>query len=221
MPGLTGVVTPDDARLVAIGERLDSLVDFVKKGKKNTDGPEASEEEQARQWACLVMQTDEGDERRGTPRGAVVESPPQPSRWKLKVIESMKHAPEGWSAAGFDDSAWMETTLPKSWRMYHTAHLRTDFQVDDKSRFDGLRLHSWALRQQGMEIYLNGTLIAKINGTGNSTHIGEELKASALKHLKTGTNTLAIKTRHNWSWGHGQLSVYNNGFDFNLDARLK
>ncbi|MFU8847204.1 MAG: DUF6288 domain-containing protein [Opitutales bacterium] len=220
LPGLSGVVAPDDARLVAIRERLEGPFDLVKKSKKNSDAPQASEEK-ARQWACLVMQTEEGDSRRGAPRGPLVESPPQPSVWKLKVIESMKHAPEGWSAAGFDDSAWRETTLPKSWRLYHTALLRTDFQVDDKSRFDALRLHSWVLRQQEMEIYLNGTLIAKVNGTGNSTHIEEELKASAFKHLKTGTNSLAIKTRHNWRWGHGALRVYNNGFDFNLDARLK
>lgn len=221
LPGLTGVVAPDDARLVAIRERLDGLGDSAKKDKKTPSQAEVNEAEEARQWICLIMQTEEGDSRRGVPRGEVVESPSEPSLWKLKVVESMKQAPAGWSASGFDDSAWLITTLPKSWRMYHTGLLRTDFHVDDKSRFDGLRLHSWVLRQQEMEIYLNGALIAKINGTGNSTHIGEELKPSALKHLKTGTNTLAIKARHNWRWGHGALSVYNNGFDFNLDARLK
>jgi hypothetical protein len=221
LPGLTGVVAVDDARLAAMRERLDGLGDTVKQDKKTPHKAAVDEAEETRQWVCLIMQTEEGDSRRGVPRGTVVESPPEPSLWKLNVVESMKQAPAGWTAAGFDDSAWLVTTLPKSWRMYHTGLLRTDFHVDDKSRFDGLRLHSWVLRQQEMEIYLNGTLIAKINGTGKSTHIGEELKPSALKHLKTGTNTLAIKTRHNWRWGHGALRVYNKGFDFNLDARLK
>jgi hypothetical protein len=167
------------------------------------------------------MEEGTGD-KRGAPRGEFITAPgQQPNSWKIMVIESMNQAPDGWSAPSFDDAAWPETTLPTSWRMYHTALLRTRFQVDDIDRFDALRLHSWVLRQQEMEIYLNGTLIGKINSTLNSVHIGKELKASALKHLKTGQNVLAIKTRHNWRWGHGGMKVYNGGFDFNLDARLK
>jgi len=145
----------------------------------------------------------------------------KPSLWRLKVLENMNLAPENWHEPAFDDSDWLETELPISWRMYHTALLRTTFNVDDKSRFDALRLHSHVLRQQGIEIYLNGELIAKINGVGRSSMSESELKESALKHLKNGKNTLAIKTRHNWRWGMAFMKVYNDGFDFNLDARLK
>jgi hypothetical protein len=115
----------------------------------------------------------------------------------------------------------METTLPTTWHMFHTALLRTRFHVEDKDRFDALRLCSWILRQQEAEIYLNGELIAIINNAGNTTNFMKEFKPVALKHLKNGENTLAFKSRHNWRWGHGQLRVYNGGFDFNLDARLK
>ena len=116
----------------------------------------------------------------------------------------------------------METELPISWRMYHTALLRTTFNVEDRNVFDALRLYAWVFRQQAIEIYLNGEIIGKINcierKTGNITN---DFKDSALKHLKNGENTLAITTRHNWRWGMLYMSVYNDGFHFNLDARLK
>jgi hypothetical protein len=134
----------------------------------------------------------------------------------------MNQAPKGWSDVKFDDTAWLETDLPTSWRMYHTALMRTTFNVEDKSRFDALRFHAWVLRQQNMEIYLNGELIGIVNGViGDATTMESEFKPVALKYLKNGQNTLAIKTRHNWRWGHGGMIVYNGGFDFNLDARLK
>jgi hypothetical protein len=280
LPGLVGVMAPDDERLVAKQKRLEELAGLIAKGKnakdiagktgnldvdialvgkmiqagerdaaiayiedlqsnigaedkrlralqdmakgKGSGEPAKKQEEDPRQWACLVMEDGTGDNKRGAPRGPVIKTPEQqPNLWKIKVVENMNQAPDGWSAPSFDDAGWPQTTLPKSWRMYHTALLRTRFHVDDKERFEALRLHSWVLRQQEMEIYLNGTLIGKINSTGNSTHIEKEFKASALKYLKTGENVLAIKTRHNWRWGHGAMMVYNGGFDFNLDARLR
>ena len=77
------------------------------------------------------------------------------------------------------------------------------------------------MRQQAIEIYLNGELIGKINGATNSTEIQNDFKKAALTHLRNGKNTLAIKTRHNWRWGGRDMRAYNGGFDFNLDARLK
>lgn len=173
-----------------------------------------------RQWACLIMQDNRG-RNDGAPRGAVATAPDAPNLWKLRVVESIRQAPEAWSEAVFDDSDWHSITLPNSWRLYHTALLRTHFEVEDKEQFDALRLHSWVLRQQGVAIYLNGELIAKINGAGKTGHIAKVLKSSALQHLKNGRNTLAIKTRQNWRWGRMFMDVYNDGFDFNLDARLK
>jgi hypothetical protein len=198
-------------------KRLTALQDLAKgKGSAEPDKPQ----EEAQQWVCLVMKADNG-EKGGLPRGAFITKPDQPNLWKIKVFESMNQAPKGWAATTFDDAAWPETTLPKSWRMYHTALLRTRFQVDAKDRFDALRLHSWVMRQLDIELYLNGTLIGKINSAANTHHFEKEFKASALKYLKTGENVLAIKTRHNWRWGQRGMHVYNGGFDFNLDARLK
>ena len=84
-----------------------------------------------------------------------------------------------------------------------------------------LRLDAWVLRQQGIEIYLNGELIGKVSHVGKLTTTENLFRASALKHLKNGKNALAIKTRQNWRWGRSFMKVYNDGFDFNLDARLK
>jgi sialate O-acetylesterase len=200
-------------------KRLRALQDMAK--GKGSGASATQQQEDLRQWACLVME-DGVPGKGGTTRGPFIKTPEQqPNLWKIKVVENMKQAPDGWSAPAFDDTTWPETTLPKSWRMYHTALLRTRFLVDDKERFDALRLHSWVMRQQEMEIHLNGSLIGKINSTENSAHIQKEFKTSALKYLKTGENLLAIKTRHNWRWGAGAMTVYNGGFDFNLDARLK
>jgi len=181
--------------------------------------------EKPRLWECLVMDNQVKDPKKiqmGVNKVPILTSKlEKASTWKLNVIEDMNQAPADWFKPKFDDSQWLETTLPTSWRMYHTALLRTNFKVDDKDRFDGLRLRSWIMRQQNVQIYLNGELIAKINGAVDAGDIEQEFKAAALKHLKNGENKLAITTRHNWRWGAGGLVVYNGGFDFNLDARLK
>ena len=225
MAGLKGVLPEDDARLTALEVMLaDTTVVIQPDPEPEPEtAEEESQEEAPRQWVVLVMEsdTDKADKRRGDRRGPVITAEDQqPNRWRLEVIEGMNHAPEGWFKPEFDDSKWLETNLPTSWRMYHTALLRTRFHVEDKDIFDGLRMHSWILRQQNVNIYLNGELIAKVSGAGNRTNFEAEFKSSALKPLKNGENTLAITARQNWRWGHGALSVYNGGFDFKLDARL-
>jgi hypothetical protein len=105
--------------------------------------------------------------------------------------------------------------------MYHTALLRTTFTVKDKKAFDGLRFRAWLFRQQGIEIYLNGKLIGKVNNLEEKTgNVDADFNDSALKELKNGENTLAITTRHNWRWGMLSMAVYNDGFGFMLDGRL-
>lgn len=218
LPGLAGVTPADDQRLLALQK---SLADV--KAPKASKPKKAPSTERQPDWVCLAMESDHPRKSdHGSPRGPVrkVEKP-APNLWKIKTVESMSQAPEGWANPGFDDAAWPETTLPKSWRMYHTALLRTRFSIESKDQFDALRIYSWIQWQQDIEIYLNGALIAKINGGADTPNISQELNASALKHLKDGENTLAISTRHNWRWGSGGLVVYNGGFDFNLDARLK
>ena len=218
LAGVKGVMAADDERLIA----LQKLLADVKPPKVIPPKKAVSTERQP-VWECLVMEA-KSPSGSNDPnlRGPVsIPKTQEPNLWKLKVVESISQAPEGWFKAGFDDASWPGTTLPTSWRMYHAALLRTRFTIDNKNKFDALRLYSWPQWQQEIELYLNGTLIAKINGGGDTGNIAQELKASALKQLKNGENILAIKTRHNWRWGSGGLVCYNNGFDFNLDARVK
>ena len=148
--------------------------------------------------------------------------PEEANLWAMRVLEDLNQAPEGWMQPGFDDSDWPTTHLPISWRMYHTALLRTTFNVEDKDAWDGLRFRAWLFRQQNIQIYLNGELIGKVNNMEKKTgNVDAEFKESALKHLREGENTLALTTRHNWRWGMLFMTVYNDGFGFRLDARLK
>jgi len=220
LAGLQGVLPVGDERVTALEAKL-ADVKAPPMAKAATTEPA----EKPRLWECLVMDNQVKDPKKiqmGVNKVPILTSKlEKASTWKLNVIEDMNQAPADWFKPKFDDSQWLETTLPTSWRMYHTALLRTNFKVDDKDRFDGLRLRSWIMRQQNVQIYLNGELIAKINGAVDAGDIEQEFKAAALKHLKNGENKLAITTRHNWRWGAGGLVVYNGGFDFNLDARLK
>jgi sialate O-acetylesterase len=175
-----------------------------------------------REWVRLVTETTTGNSRQQGKMAPVVSGPEKSSVWKINVVEDLAQAPEGWTSPKFNDADWKETTLPISWRMYHTALLRTTFNVKDKAAYDGLRLYAWVFRQQGIEIYLNGEMVGKVNNIEKKTgDITNEFKESAMKHLKNGENTLAVTTRHNWRWGMLFMRVYNDGFDFNLDARVK
>lgn len=197
----------------------------LQKAEADAEAAEAARLAEAakRDWVRLVVERsgDDGNKPKGA--GPAVKSlPDKASVWTIDIVEDMSQAPEGWSEPEFDDSAWKQTELPVSWRMYHTALLRTTFNIADKNDFDALRLYAWVFRQQGIEIHLNGELIGKINNIEQKTgDITSDFKESALKHLRTGENTLAISTRHNWRWGMLSMKVYNDGFDFNLDARLK
>lgn len=245
LPGLKGILPDNDPRLaevekaIAAGkqsasgqarvatESAEDVEDADAAAKKAEEAAAAAETARLaaaakRDWVRLVTERFEADGKPKKNAGpAVTSRPDKPSQWKIQVVESMAQAPEGWTEPKFDDSSWQETELPVSWRMYHTALLRTTFNVEDKKAFDALRLYAWVFRQQGIEIHLNGELIGKINNIENKTgDITNDLKESALKHLKNGENILAISTRHNWRWGMLSMSVYNDGFDFNLDARL-
>jgi len=240
--GLTGILPEGDPRLAEIKAVIASAKPSALYGAQvaaeSGDEPEdadaaalkAEQEVEAakvarlaaakRDWVRLVAELNADSGQGAGPK--VVALPEQPNTWKMLVVESQSRAPEGWATPDFDDSQWKATTLPISWRMYHTALLRTTFDVQDKTVFDLIRLYAWVFRQQGIEIYLNGELIGKINNIEQKTgDIEQEFKAVALTHLKTGENTLAISTRHNWRWGMLSMKVYNDGFDFNLDARLK
>jgi sialate O-acetylesterase len=214
MPQLKAVMPDGDARFDALAKAVASAKPAppVMNETKETEAAEAE-----RQWTCLV--TERAPAKQKNPvLGKVAED--QATVWRIQVVENMSQAPNGWAEPRFDDSGWGQTTLPISWRMYHTALLRAKFNVQDKKAFDLLRFRGWFFRQQAMEIYLNGELIGKVNNLEKKTgNVDGEFKASALKHLKNGENTLAITTRHNWRWGMLFMRVYNDGYGFMLDAR--
>ncbi len=204
--GLKGKARPDDKKLYAAEQR--ALQPVTRQDAKPAE---------PREWKCLVTEIPVGKDKS---LGKVPAE--EASKWRMKVVESAEQAPEGWMVPRFDDSEWEETNLPISWRMYHTALLRTKFAVDNKNKFDGLRMRGWLFRQQGIEIYLNGKLIGKVNNLEKKTgNVEAEFKESVMKRLKNGENTLAVTTRHNWRWGMLFMHVYNDGFGFRLDARMK
>lgn len=214
--GLEGILPESDPKLKKMKATLASVTAPPKTRPKKA----AATEEKPRNFKRLVMERTPQDRRYKPPENTkLLEAP---SDWKINVVEDMTQAPKGWTQPDFDDSSWMTTTLPISWRMYHTALLRSKFYVEDPKSLDLLKFQAWVFRQQGIEVYLNGNLIGKINNIERKTgNIENEFKSSALKHLKKGENTISITTRHNWRWGMLFMKVYNDGFDFNLDARLK
>jgi len=218
---IKGIMPQGDERLAAI----EKAIAAVKTDKKPaTAGRTKTNEdtEEKREWDCLVTEiaTAKSKGKGEFLPGKVPQE--EASAWRIEVVEDLSQAPDGWTQPEFDDSDWGETHLPISWRMYHTALLRTRFTVKDKKAFDLLRLRGWFFRQQNMEIYLNGELIGKVNNLEKKTgNVAAEFKESALTHLKNGENTLAVTTRHNWRWGMLFMTVYNDGYGFRLDARKR
>lgn len=213
---MKGIMAAGDDRLAEIEKAIAAVKPAAKPAAKAATKPETAEAK--REWDCLVTEIATGRSKASPGKVA----PEQASKWRLKVVEDMSQAPEGWTKPAFDDAGWYETHLPISWRMYHSALLRTTFTVKDKAAYDGLRLRGWFFRQQGMEIFLNGELVAKVNNLEQKTgDVEAEFRESVMKKLRDGENTLAIGTRHNWRWGMLSMHVYNDGYGFRLDARRK
>jgi len=243
LPHLRQIMHPADGRLAAIETLIDATTQGVAhtgtteepeetdevvtatdmlKAKEAADAARleddgsAAEPEAEGEWVCLVTEERTGRSQQGKGKVPAEEA----SLWRMKVVESLAVAPAEWFLPAYDDSAWGQTTLPISWRMYHTVLLRTTFLVDDPKLWDGLRFRAWLFRQQGIEIYLNGHLIGRVNNLdGKTGNVEANFLDSAVKHLRQGENTLAVTSRHNWRWGMLFMRVYNDGFGFRLDAR--
>jgi len=228
LPQLKGVVAEDDPRLEAIVKVLDSpevaaLANRESNALRNESRARDAERKRkakatdTREWAHLTTQVIT-DRRRVSP-GQVEEE--DATKWRMKVVESIKHAPEGWTQPGFDDTEWPETTVPISWRLYHTTLFRGRLNIDDKKKFDMLRLRGTFFRQLNVKLYINGVLVAQIDNIGSP--VNAELTDLAMKVLKNGENTIALTMRHNRRWGpmRGKYTtVSHNGAGFSLDARL-
>lgn len=239
LPQLEGVVSPGNERLTVISNKLKDtaskdaiskdMARYKEKMKKlqfDMSIPKPAVEDESR-WTCLTPHSDlVGASFRSTP-GKVSEE--DATRWSMKVVESMKVAPEGWANRDFDASSWTETSLPISWALNHTALFRTTFEVKNRKDIEALRIRLWTYRQQNVQVFINGQLVAKVNKSSNNNVTTSQLSEQAVQALKTGKNTIAVTTRHNWRWGSymggdgtdRRNSVRNNGFTLLLYALKK
>lgn len=239
LPQLKGVLAQGNARLAAINDKLTdpSVKDAISKDKARYNAamdsldfdvsiPKPSDEDEAG-WVCLTPQSSLYGRSFKGGDGSVGDE--LATKWRIKIVESMDQAPEGWTERGFDASSWGETALPIAWAINHTALLRADFNVEDKKAIEALRIRLFTYRQQNIQVYINGQLAAKVNEASNNTTTTALLTDAALRLLKNGSNTIAVTTLNNWRWGSYMTkfetdennSVRNNGFTMLLDARKK
>jgi hypothetical protein len=142
--------------------------------------------------------------------------------WRMKTVETIELAPEGWTEPKFDDSGWTETTLPISWHLNHTAILRVPFEIDNKRNVKALRLNQYAFRQDAIKVYINGEPVAMISESGGGSQVIVPLNDHALKLLKNGRNVLAATYKNTWRWGRyfrGADSVYQGGVRLDLEMQ--
>ena len=230
LPQLKAVMPEGSAELEAIGKELSdpSLKQLIAQQKKDYSAyikslapqhPDAREsgEGDGAVWKSLVSREDFKRKVKG----------PEATTWRMKVVESLSTAPEGWMKKGFDDSQWTETTLPISWHLNHTALFRAPFEITDKRKVKALRLSQYAFRQEEMQVYINGGLVAKISASGGGSGITIPLNDHALKLLRNGRNTLAATYKNTWRWGRyfagrekeRSNSVYNSGVHLTLEMQ--
>jgi hypothetical protein len=158
-------------------------------------------------------------------RSAVPES--HATVWRMKIVEAIGQAPEGWTDLDFNDSDWNRTTLPISWPLNHTVLFRAPFEITDKRTVEALRLRKYTFRQQNMEIFINGVPVAKINNANAESILDIPLNDGARRALRNGSNVIAATFRNNWRWGRytrriemdADNSVYNNGVALALEMR--
>lgn len=150
-------------------------------------------------WTCLTPQNGTVNTVFKNGLGAV--SAKDASTWRMKVVESIETVPNGWHEASFDDSSWVETDMPIAWPLNHTALFRTTFEVDSRNDIEALRIRMNTYRQQNVQIFINGKLVAKVNEASNNNELTANLTEQAVKELKTCRNTIAVTTLNNWRWG--------------------
>ncbi len=235
LPQLEGVMAADDPRLQAVQDRLaDPAAESVlaadrtryeahQRALRFTSDPPSADAEEEERWRPLLTELALDGNTRAADKDAAGEA----TAWRLRILEGMSQAPADWFEPAYDDSDWMETELPISWHINHTALARATFDVEDKDALEALRLRMWVFRQQDIAIYLNGTLIAKVNQASNNQWLEHPLTDGALAALRNGKNTVAVTTRNNWRWGtyfrHYETdfdsSVLNGGVSVLIDGK--
>jgi len=173
------------------------------------DGPE---------WRELVSQ--------GTkfiPRGWLAKAKnrlPEPTTWRMKIVESITQAAEGWTRTEFDDSTWSEGTLPINWRENHTALMRANFDLPDPDAVKALQFYQHAKHMDHMRVYINGRLVARVSAVAGGRMVGIPLNDVALNSLKKGRNVLAVTYMHHLRWG-SYAGPSNGGLNVTLEMQTK
>lgn len=221
---LKAVMPEGDAALAAIEEELNSkemkalqrddqnrLQEYYKSLGLKLPQPKEAATANGTEWKELVSQGPKGQPRGWS--GKVTTPQSDPTTWRMKVIESITQAPEGWTGIEFDDRTWMEGHLPLNWRDNHTSLLRATFDVSDPAAVKALQFNQHAKHMDHMRVYINGKLVARVTAVAGGRTVGIPLNEVALKALKKGRNVLALTYRHHLRWGsyagpsHGGLNV--------------
>lgn len=227
VPQLKGVLPAGDARLATIEARLASVDEKVMREDKSRYGSlqkrlefrfssKSGDPDNEAGWQAVTTTVFLG---RGNtmPLGLTTEE--DATRWRVKIVEAVNRAPEGWNQPDFDVGDWGTTTLPISWHLNHGFLARTLFDVKDVKSIDALRVACHPFRQLNINVYLNGHVVAKFNECeNNGGWVYGELPPGALKHLRNGRNTLAFSTTHDWRWS-SRGGVRNSGFGLRLDMK--
>ena len=231
LPQLRGVLPPGDARLAGIEKKMKARGAQTLVNSDNDRDTAAQESptlefkdsepglaDRDELWSCLTTEVDTNEKSRGQVKGKTTEQ--DATRWRVKIVEALSQAPQGWTEPGYDDGGWSLATLPLSWHINHTFLARTDFEVADKTEITALRVSAFTYRQQDIQVYVNGQLVAMINNCGAAGRVNALLPDAVLSHLRNGRNTLAVTTRNTWRWS-ARGGVNNGGFGFRLDAIVK
>jgi len=137
-------------------------------------------------------------------RTIVPTSQKQPQSWRYTTSQPS----EGWQQADFDDSDWQTgpggfgteatpgTVVRTEWKTPDIWVRRTFELENTKLRRPQLSIH----HDEGADIYINGQLIARLEGY-TSSYVRATLDKKAQKALKIGTNCIAI---HCHQTGGGQ-----------------
>jgi hypothetical protein len=225
IPQLKGILPDGDARLAILEREItlpESKASFAADQKRYQDEqkslvfrfaePEKKDSGSKDGWISLTTEAGGGTLAEKDANAA------KATQWRVKIVESLSLAPAGWAGKTFDDGGWGTTSLPISWYLDHTFLGRAKFEVKDKSAIKSLRIKAFTFRQQDIEVYLNGKLVAKINNCGASGDLDAELTPAAVDALRNGHNILAVTSRNDWRWGVYD-GIRNGGFGFRLEAR--
>jgi sialate O-acetylesterase len=226
---LKGVAPADHARLIALDKAIadvdartlrddKSRYDALQKSLSFSTKGAGTAPDADINWQSLTTVTLLDRRQRNTP-GLV--SDDQATPWRVKIIEAINQAPDGWPKPEFDDGQWGQTTLPISWHLNHTLLGRASFDVADVADIEALRVSCRPFRQLNIVVYINGHIVAKFNQCeNNSRWVHGVLPPAALKHLKPGRNTIAFSTTHDWRWS-SRGNVSGGGFGLKLDKATK